>query len=228
VKTAAGSIDVEHRDEPKENDAEAEGTRGANGSGFMNRTSSDLEFVRDDEPPVTGNPKVGMRFTSITVPKTSVITAAYLTFRAIAADSPNTNSGTTTLTIYGRAADNPGTFASTTNDITNRTLTSPSVPVASWWPNDRVTAPAGQPARPGGPRTNRARSPQWRTGSVILVGARSGQRQRTAAPGAGKKQRSGFPAGRLRKYSSPHWPVGASGGSNTIAALIGRFPARTR
>ncbi len=125
-------------------DAEEEGVDGGTlGPGGMYLTSGDIELVRDDEPPPTGDQKVGLRFTGILVPKGSVITDAYLTFRAISADSPNTNSGTTNLTIHGEAADNPVTFPTTTYDITNRTLTSASVAWSpgTWTTNTNVNSP---------------------------------------------------------------------------------------
>ncbi len=105
-------------------DAEETGTDGTyNGVGFVNLSSPDIELVRDDANPSAGSQKVGLRFQNIQVPKGAIINNAYITFRAIAANTPNTNNGVNNLVIKGEAADNPATFASTTYDVSKRTKT---------------------------------------------------------------------------------------------------------
>ena len=72
-------------------DAEEEGTTGTTPN-RMWLNSSDIELVSDIEPASCGDQKIGLRFTAITIPAGATITDAYLNFRAIAADSPMTNS----------------------------------------------------------------------------------------------------------------------------------------
>lgn len=106
-------------------DAEETGTDGTyNGVGFVNLTSPDIELVRDDANPTAGSQKVGLRFQNIQVPKGAIINNAYITFRAIAPNTPNTNNGVNNLVIKGQAADDPATFVSTTYDVSKRTKTS--------------------------------------------------------------------------------------------------------
>lgn len=92
--------------------------------GSMYLTSSDLELVYDTA--TTGNQYVGMRFNNINVPKGKTITSAYIQFTV-----DEVNSGTTNLTIKGQAADNPGTFTSTANNISSRATTTASI---AWTP----------------------------------------------------------------------------------------------
>ena len=119
-------------------DAEEFGNPGLNVGntiGQMSLTSTDLELVSDLEPLERGTQKVGLRFTGINIPKGATITNAYITFRALTSTSPNTNTGVTNLTLRGHAADNSVTFTTTTNDITNRSLTTASVAwssLSSW------------------------------------------------------------------------------------------------
>ena len=107
-------------------DAEEQGPDGSS-PGAMYLDSSDIELVEDFEPSTNGTQKIGLRFTNISVPADATITNAYITFRAVAPDAPNTNSGATSLTIEGQAADNPATFPTTAYDITNRPRTAASV-----------------------------------------------------------------------------------------------------
>lgn len=64
----------------------------------------------------------GMRFLNVTIPQGATITAAtldiYLTSTSY--DDPDVN-------IRGEDADNPGTFTSTTNNISNRAMTTATV-----------------------------------------------------------------------------------------------------
>lgn len=113
-------------------DAEEEGPDGANfGPGAMYLVSTDLEMVTDIEPLSSGTQKIGLRFTGLNIPQGATITNAYITFRAVAPDSPNNNSGTTSLTIRANDVSNATTFTSTAYNISNRALTAASV---SWSP----------------------------------------------------------------------------------------------
>lgn len=85
--------------------------------GDMELTSSDLEMVEESTRQI-----VGLRFQNVTIPKDATITAAYLQFVVDESDSV-----ASTLTIYGQDASNPPTFASTNDDISDRTKTSQSV-----------------------------------------------------------------------------------------------------
>ena len=128
---SSGSVDV--RVGASSDDAEEFGPDAVSPStnGQIYLISSDLELVADIEPTSSGTQKVGMRFTGVSVPKGATITNAYIRFRAIAADSPNTNNNTANLTVRAQAADNPTAFTSTAFNITNRTPTAASVP---WTP----------------------------------------------------------------------------------------------
>ena len=107
--------------------------------GHIDLTSSDIELITDNDATggySGGTQKVGLRFTGITVPPGATITGAYLNFRAIAADDPNTNSSITNLTIKGQLIANAPTFTTTDYNISNRTLTTAS---ASWVPTSWIT-----------------------------------------------------------------------------------------
>ena len=94
------------------------------GSGAMDLASLALQMIDD-----SGAQRVGLRFQNVAVPTGAVITAAYVEFTNDVA-----NPGSADLTIEGQAADNPGTFASGSGDITSRPTTSASVPwaVPAW------------------------------------------------------------------------------------------------
>ncbi|HXV72226.1 MAG TPA: Ig-like domain-containing protein, partial [Acidimicrobiia bacterium] len=87
-------------------------------SGSVKLNSSDLELVFDKNTQQI----VGMRFTGITIPQGSVITSAWIQFQT---DS-TTNASPADLTIRAQAHDNPGTFTSTSGDISGRATTSAS------------------------------------------------------------------------------------------------------
>ena len=87
----------------------------ASGSSYV--SSTDLELVYDGS-----NQMVGMRFNGLIIPKGVVITAAYIQF--LVAES---NSEATSLTIWGEAQDNPGTFTWTSRNISSRVKTTASV-----------------------------------------------------------------------------------------------------
>lgn len=129
----SGTVDV--RVAAGSDDAEQEGTDGTF-PGYMYITSSDLELVMDIESLTSGTQQVGMRFTGVNVPTGAVITNAYIRFRAIEADSPNTNDNTADLTIRGQAADNPTTFLSTDDDISDRPTT---IAAVTWKPSAWAT-----------------------------------------------------------------------------------------
>ena len=90
-------------------------------TGAMSLTSSDLEFVNDGS-----NQKVGMRFTSLTIPRGATVTRAYLQFEADEAQSEPTN-----LVIQGQAADNAAVFTTTSANIASRPRTTATV---NWSP----------------------------------------------------------------------------------------------
>ncbi len=69
---------------------------------------------------------VGLRFQSIDVPQGATITSATLEFQAQGSES-----GTTSLTIYGEDEDDTSTFSTASSDISSRTQTTASV---SWTP----------------------------------------------------------------------------------------------
>ena len=116
-------------------DAEEEGPTGTTPN-RMWLNSSDIELVSDIEPATCGDQKIGLRFTAMTIPAGATITDAYLTFRAIAADSPMTNSDATNLTIKGQLIANAPTFTTTSGNISSRTVTTAS---ASWTPGSWTT-----------------------------------------------------------------------------------------
>jgi hypothetical protein len=83
----------------------------------MYLNSTDLELVLD-----ANLQTVGMRFNGITIPRNSQITYAYIQFQVDEADSVGTS-----LTLWGEAQDNPGTFTTSTRNISSRVKTSASV-----------------------------------------------------------------------------------------------------
>ncbi len=93
-------------------------------SGNVDLWSSDLELVDDG-----GEQQVGMRFLSLNIPQGANISEAYVQFTVDAV----TNDNPCNLIISGEAVDDAAQFASTSNDISNRTKTTASV---SWTPPD--------------------------------------------------------------------------------------------
>lgn len=100
-------------------------------SGTMRLTSSDLELVYDGS-----NQTVGMRFNGVGIPPGASIVSAYLQFKV---DEISTTA--TSLTIEGQAAGNPGTFTTTTKNISSRARTAAAVP---WSPPAWNTVGAAQ------------------------------------------------------------------------------------
>jgi hypothetical protein len=80
------------------------------------------------------NQTVGLRFAGLSIPKGATIQSAYIQFQC------NTKTiGAASLTIEGQAADNPGTFAKTTNNISSRPRTTADV---TWVPAPWATVGA--------------------------------------------------------------------------------------
>lgn len=76
--------------------------------------SSDLELVEDGSAQ-----KIGIRFASVQVQQAAEIQSAYLEFT-----SQDSQSGSTSLTIYGHNTDDAPTFGATTNKVSTRSKTS--------------------------------------------------------------------------------------------------------
>lgn len=89
--------------------------------GGVNLTSGDIEMVHDGT-----DQTVGLRFTSVAIPRGAQITRAWIQFETD--ETPNV---TTSLTLRGQASDNPGTFTTATRNVSSRTRTNASV---SWSP----------------------------------------------------------------------------------------------
>lgn len=134
-ETTEAQTTITKRVAASSDDAEEEGPTGTTPN-RMWLSSSDIELVSDFGSPTAGVQKIGLRFTSMTIPAGATITGAYLIFRAIVADPGMTNSDTTSLTIKGQLAANASTFTSTSGNISGRSLTSAS---ASWVPTTWTT-----------------------------------------------------------------------------------------
>ena len=89
-------------------------------NGNVDLTSSDIEMVRDDNENM--DQLVGLRFAGVAVPTGATVANVYLEFVTDEV-SPGAS-----LTIFGQDADDPATFTTTTNDVSDRTLTAASVP----------------------------------------------------------------------------------------------------
>lgn len=81
--------------------------------GDMSLSSRDLDLFQ------AGFDSIGLRFQSLTIPQGATINSAVVRFTAEEDDGKSPGSGR----IYCQDADTAATFTSTTNDITNRTLT---------------------------------------------------------------------------------------------------------
>jgi PKD repeat protein len=86
-------------------------------SGSMNLNSSDLELVED-----TGIQTIGLRFTSIDIPKQAQITNAYIEF-----ETDETGSSESTLEIFAEDTANSTSFSANKYDITNRQTSTDSI-----------------------------------------------------------------------------------------------------
>ncbi|NLX99883.1 MAG: cadherin-like domain-containing protein [Rhodopirellula sp.] len=104
-------------------------------SGKIERSSSDLEMVREDTLQT-----VGIRFAGLPIPWGATITNAYVQFQVDEA-----NSEAAALIIQGQAADNATTFTSTNYGISSRLRTASQV---SWspaaWPERGSAGPDQQ------------------------------------------------------------------------------------
>ncbi len=103
VRVTAGSDDAEERQ-----------------SGSVKLTSSDLELVDDGSK--RPDQTIGIRVNGIAIPLGATIDKAYIQFTV-----DNTDSGPTSVTVYGQAAGNPPTFSSASFDVTSRSKTAASV-----------------------------------------------------------------------------------------------------
>ncbi len=136
VFTAQAQLTITKYVAASSDDAEQQGPTGTS-PGAVNLISNDLEMVNDMQSPAAGTQTVGIRFQGINIPQGAVITSAYITFTAVAADYPMINSDTNTfLNIKGEAADNAPTFSTATNNISGRAMTAASV---GWNPTDWIT-----------------------------------------------------------------------------------------
>jgi hypothetical protein len=106
------------------------------GPGTMYNSGSDLELVTDLESPSSDVQTVGLRFNNQTIPQGATITSAKLIFRAVSADSPNDNTGATSLTIQGQDVDDAPAFGTAKNYLSGITKTTAS---ASWTPGSWTT-----------------------------------------------------------------------------------------
>jgi len=111
----AGAVTLEYRVVTSADDAEEAAT------GKVSRSSNDLELVFDGS-----NQTVGMRWTALTIPAGSTITAAYIQFSA-----KETRSEVTNLVIRGQAADNATIFTGGAGSISARPRTTAAT---SWSP----------------------------------------------------------------------------------------------
>ncbi len=91
-------------------------------SGSIYTNSSDIELVNDGA--TYGNQTVGLRFTTLNIPKGATITKAYIQFTC-----DEIKSGATTVTIKGEASDNATAFTTAVKNVSNRLKTSAGV---SW------------------------------------------------------------------------------------------------
>jgi len=91
-------------------------------SGSVNLGSSDLELVADGNTVQT----VGVRFAGVQVPAGASVTSAYVQFQTDEVDT-----GAVSLSVQGQAADNPGTFTSSSGNVSSRARTSAAV---AWSP----------------------------------------------------------------------------------------------
>ena len=103
-------------------------------SGYVHRTSPDLELIYDGRVQT-----VGMRFAGVDVPQGATIVAAYVQFQASEASSEATS-----LTIEGDATDDAPAFVSGREDISARTRTGAS---AAWSPAAWAADQAGPEQR---------------------------------------------------------------------------------
>ena len=88
-------------------------------TGGVDLVSSDLELVTDG----TTVQRVGLRFANLQLPAGATITRAWIQFQT---DEVSTD--TAALTLRAEAADNAPTYLATNSNLSNRALTTASVP----------------------------------------------------------------------------------------------------
>ena len=99
---------------------------------YVTTTSSDIEMMYDTWNS-QGLQTLGFRFDNIVIPASSTITNAYIQFTA-----DGSYSGNLTMTIKGEDVANSSMFTSTSNNISNRTVTTSNVQwnsIPSWSDN---------------------------------------------------------------------------------------------
>jgi glucose/arabinose dehydrogenase len=136
-------------------------------SGNVDLTSPDLQLGEDNNTPQL----VGIRFTTVTIPRSAIIENAYMEFEV-----DETGSTSTSVTIRAQAIDNAPAFASAKNNISNRPHTTAQV---SWnsipaWPTLNARWQTPNLSAIIQEIVNR---PNWASGNsiAILIGG-SGQR----------------------------------------------------
>jgi hypothetical protein len=116
--TLPTGVTVDRRVAASSDDAEQKGSS-------VQFDSSDLELIDD-----SGIQTVGIRFRNVTVPQGKTILHAWVQFQV-----DEVSSGTISLRIEGQNADNPGTFTTSSNNISSRPRTSAFQPwVPPGWP----------------------------------------------------------------------------------------------
>jgi hypothetical protein len=130
------------------------------GSGEMKLNSSDLEMTKASSTQV-----VGLRFTNITVPRGSTITASWVQFRA-----DEDNSRNTTLNINGQAANNASTFIDNDFNISSRARTENSVvwmPVP--WEDEGAEGPDQRTPSLNLVLSEIINRPGWQSGNALAI-----------------------------------------------------------
>jgi hypothetical protein len=128
--------------------------------GDVDLESSDLELVEDDNLQT-----VGIRFRNVTVPRHATIVDAYLQFQV-----DQTDSGTTSLRVYGQASDNAAAFTTADEDVSTRPRTGFVTwdPVASW-PTEGAAGPAQRTPDLAPVIQQIVDRPGWVSGNAVVV-----------------------------------------------------------
>jgi len=159
----------------------------------MYLTSTDLELVDDGSTEQI----VGIRFANIDVPRAAVITAAYMEFTV-----DETNSGATSVTIYGEVVGDAPTFTTTAGNISGRTKTGASVD----WTNIPAWSSAGE----------KKQTPELKTIVQEIVnqaGWNSGQAMAFIITGSGERTAEAYDTGQCNIGPKIH-----------IEYILGDFP----
>ena len=114
VISVADSLILEKRVLTSSDDAEE-----TNPTGVIDLISPSLDMTWPDQT-------IGIRFIGVNLPKNALINRAYIQF-----ETQKTGSTGTSLTIWGEAQDNPGTFTAAGYDVSSRLKTATS---AAWTP----------------------------------------------------------------------------------------------